>query len=546
MGIVPHRPDRREALKLAATAVVAGPLVPDRRAAAAPPADGWVEGHAEGAKVGMDVLAAGGNAVDAAVAAAFVACVVSPYHCGPGGYGGSLIVATADGKVQAIDFNSTAPAAATPDMFLLGPDGQVKDRANYFGWKAAGVPGTLLGLQRALDRFGTKKLGDVIGPAIRFARDGIRVDTPMANAIRTGQKRYAADPGSAKLYLPGGQPPKAGDHFKNPDLANTLDTLAKRGSVESFYRGDIAARLAAASLAHGGLITEADMAAYDAPAVEPLSFAWRGLTVHTPTPTAGGATALETLAVLKALKWDDWPNDARLLRGQLEALRLAWDDRLRYFGDPAKAGVPLARLLGDDHARELARKVERALADNKPAAARTDNRFADGTRHLSAVDAHGTMVAVTLTHGGLFGAQVTVDGLGLTLGHGMSRFNPEPGHPNSVAPGKRPLHNMCPTIILKDGRPMLALGGRGGRKIPNAVFQVIAGYVGRGASPKDAIAAPRVHTEGGLAVALEKEWPEPVADELRRVGYTVTRAAGATVSAVWRDPAAAVGGGASR
>src|SRR5262245_27563282 len=193
MGIVPHRPDRREALKLAAAAVLAGPLARAREDATLA-ATGVVEGHPEGAKAGMDVLSAGGNAVDAAVAAALVTSVVSPYHCGPGGHGGSFIVATSDGKVDAIDFNTVAPVGATPDMFPLGPDGQVKDRANFYSWKAVGVPGTLLGLQRALDKFGTKKLGDVIGPAIRYARDGVRADALLVRGIQTAQKRLVVDP----------------------------------------------------------------------------------------------------------------------------------------------------------------------------------------------------------------------------------------------------------------------------------------------------------------------------------------------------------------
>ncbi|HEY1377619.1 MAG TPA: gamma-glutamyltransferase [Gemmataceae bacterium] len=542
-----HSPaiDRRTALKLAAGAALAGPFA---RLTAAEPTAGLVEGHPEGAKAGMDVLAAGGNAVDAVVAAALVTCVVSPFHVGVGGYGGHLTVATGDGRtVSSIDFNTAAPAAARPDMFPVGADGKVVDRANFYGWKAVGVPGVPAGLQRALDRFGTRSFADVAAPAIRYARDGFPAYAQLVNTIRTTQKRLAADPGSAKLYLPGGQPPKVGDTFKNPDLAALLETLAKRGTVESFYRGEVAAKIAAAFRAHGGLVTEADLAAYQARDVEPVSLSWRGLTVRTPPPTAGGATAVEALAVLKELKWDEWSDaDPRSLRGRLEALRLCWDDRLRYFGDPLKGPVPLDRILSQQHAAELAAKVEQSLRDNKPAPARTDNRFADGTRHLSAVDARGMMVAITLTHGGSFGAQVTVDGLGLTLGHGMSRFNPEPGHPNSVGPGKRPLHNMCPTVVLKDGRPTLALGGRGGRKIPNAVFEVLARHIGRGMAPKDAIAAPRIHTEGGLAVALEKEWPESAADQLRAVGYTVTRAASATVSAVWRDPATGAVSGASR
>jgi gamma-glutamyltranspeptidase/glutathione hydrolase len=548
MAIVQNHLDRRQALKAAALALVgtrgayATPLAAD-----APAATGHIEGHTEGAKAGVDILATGGNAVDAAVCAALVTCVVSPYHCGPGGYGGSFVVASPDGKVSAIDFNTTAPSAARPDMYPLTPDGQVRDRINFVGWKAVGVPGTLAGLQRGLDRFGTRKLGDVIGPAIRYARDGFPVNNQLVNSIKPIQKRLAADPGSARLYLPGGELPKVGSPFKNPDLARMLEALAERGSVQSFYDGDMAVKIANAIHAGGGLVTQVDLAAYRAHDVEPLAFQWHGHSVHTPPPTAGGATMLETLAVLKALKWDEWAEgDPRLFRGRLEALRLAWDDRLHQFGDPEKVDVPLGQLLSDTHVRELAAKVETALRENKPAPARTDGKFVDGTRHLSVVDGAGMMVAITFTHGGLFGAQVTVDGLGLTLGHGMSRFDPRPGHPNSIAPGKRPLHNMSPTVVLKDGRPTLAVGARGGRKIPNSVFEVLAQHVGRSVRPKEAVAAPRVHTEGGLAVELEKAWPEPIANQLKEIGYTVTRANSATVSAVWRDPVTRSAGGATR
>jgi gamma-glutamyltranspeptidase / glutathione hydrolase len=186
----------------------------------------------------------------------------------------------------------------------------------------------------------------------------------------------------------------------------------------------------------------------------------------------------------------------------------------------------------------LAETVQRALREGKPAPAQTDGRSAGGTTHLSAADANGMMVAITLTHGGSFGAQVTVPGLGLTLGHGMSRFDPRPGHPNAPGPGKRPLHNMCPTVVLRDGRPVLAVGGRGGRRIPNAVFAVLAQAVGRNVALTEAVAAKRLHTEGGLRVELEPGWPEADAARLRAVGYTVARAPSAVVSAVGRDPTA--------
>jgi gamma-glutamyltranspeptidase/glutathione hydrolase len=534
-------------LKTAAGLLVAGSLGRARADDTTRTAVGRVEGHLEGAKAGLEILAAGGNAADACVAAALVAAVVSPFHCGPGGYGGAAIVATADGKtVAGIDFNTTAPAAARPDMYELTSKGGVKGQESMYGWKAVGVPGTLAGLQRVLDRFGTRKFGDVAARAIRYARDGFSVTSQIANA-KKNELRLAKDPASAKLYFANGEAPKLGSTLTNLDLAAMLETLARRGSVESFYRGDIGAKIAAAIQTGGGLVTAADMAAYHALDVEPVSFRWRGLDVRTPPPTAGGATALETLGILKALRWDEWDRASpQSLAAQVEALRLAWDDRLKYFGDPTKVDVPLSRLLGEEHAHELAGKVQVALRENKPAAAQTDNRPADGTQHLSAVDRDGMMVAITLTHGGYFGAQVTVDGLGLTLGHGMSRFDPHPARANSIAPGKRPLHNMSPTVVLRDGRPEMIMGGRGGRKIPNAVYEVLAEHVGRGAAPRAAVAAPRIHTEGGLKVELEKDWSESAMKQLQATGYTVTRATSAVVSAVWRDPATSEIGGSSR
>jgi gamma-glutamyltranspeptidase/glutathione hydrolase len=488
--------------------------------------------------VGGKVLADGGNAVDAIVAAALAVGVVAPQQCGPGGYGGHATLMLDGGKtVTAIDFNSAAPAAATEDMFAPGADGKVKGAVNEYGWLAVGVPGVLAGLQLALDRHGTKPFADLVAPAAALARDGFKVEAPLATAIKAAAPRLARDPASAKLLLPDGDPPKAGAVLRNPDLADLLDSLAKAKSVEPFYRGEPARRIAAAFKAGGGLVTEKDLAAYRARTVEPLELTWRGFSVRTPPPSAGGATALQALAILKALGWDGWKaDDPRAARAPLEALRLAWDDRLRLLGDAGDKSDPARHLLAEEHVKRQAERVARALKDGKPVEATTDGRPAGGTVHLSAADGRGNWVALTLTHGGSFGAQVTVPGLGLILGHGMSRFDPRPKHPNSPGPGKRPLHNMCPTVVLRDGKPFAALGGRGGRKIPNAVFTVLAHLVGRGATPPDALAAPRPHTEGGLAVGLEPTWPEADAARLKEMGYTVSRAASAVVSAVWADP----------
>jgi gamma-glutamyltranspeptidase/glutathione hydrolase len=535
------RHDRREVLKRAGGALLGGFLgihLPTRAGEGAAAVKSCVTGQPEAAKVGTDVLAAGGNAVDAVVAAALTAGVVAVPSCGIGGYGGHMVLATADGKkVTAIDFNSAAPAAAREDMFPLDEKGQVKDNVHLHGWLAAGVPGTLAGMQLALDRYGTQPFAKLVQPAIQFARDGFEVRTGFANATRVARPQLLKDAGSAKLLLDKGEPLKAGSTFRNPDLADLLQTLAERKSAESFYRGDIGAKIAAAFKKNGGLVTAEDLANYRAREVEPLSLTWRGYTIRTAPLTAGGLTILQALAALKALAWDRRPvDDPRTTHALIEALRVAWDDRLKRLGDPEKAKVPVERLLSEDYARQTADRVEAAVKAGKPVSAASDGRNAGGTIHLSAVDANGMMVALTLTHGESFGARVTVDGLGLILGHGMSRFEPRPGHPNAPGSGKRPLHNMCPTVVLRDGRPVLALGGRGGRKIPNAVFQVLAHYVGRDASLADAVAAPRPHTEGDLNLLVEPKWPEAEMAYLKKIGYAVRNGASAVVDAVAFDP----------
>jgi gamma-glutamyltranspeptidase/glutathione hydrolase len=527
-------------LKLTGGALLAGGVVGGLTAADdGQPARprGRVVGQPEAARAGEEVLAAGGNAVDAAVAAALVAGVVAVHQCGIGGYGGHLVIALPGGrKVTAIDFNTAASAAARPDMFPLTDKGAVKDDLNMHGWLAAGVPGTLAGLQLALDRYGTQPFRKLVQPAIRHARDGFPVSAALATVLRTARAQLADDPATARLLLDDGEPLKRGSAYRNPDLADLLSALAEQNSVEPFYRGDIARRIAAAFRKHGGLVTADDLAAYHAHEVTPLRLDWRGSSVWTAPPTAGGATVLEALAVLKALGWEKRPaDDPRTAQARLEALRLAWDDRLRFLGDPDKADVPLERLLSEGYTRELADRVETAVKEKKPVPVTADARPQGGTIHLSAADGDGMMVALTLTHGNAFGARVTVEGLGLILGHGMSRFDPRPGRPNSPGPGKRPLHNMCPSVVLRDGRPVLALGATGGRKIPNTVFDVLCRYVGRGESLADAVAAPRMHTEGGLDVTLEARWPGAEVNYLKEVGYTVKAGSGATAQAVGYD-----------
>jgi gamma-glutamyltranspeptidase/glutathione hydrolase len=530
--------DRREILQLAGAAVLGGVLGGTGTGRADVQREiipyGCVVGQPEGARAGNEVLDGGGNAVDAITAAALVAGVVAIQQCGIGGYGGHMVIALPGGKkVTAIDFNSAAPAAARPDMFPLDDKGAVKGKVNAHGWLAAGVPGTLAGIQLALDRHGTRPFSRLVQPAIRHARQGFPVSQKLAKVVHNNRALLGRDAGSARLLLPGGQPLRRGSTFRNPDLADLLQTLAERKSVESFYRGDIGRRIAAAFQKNGGLVTAADMAAYRAREVVPLELSWRGYSIYTAPLTAGGATILQALLVLKELGWDRWPAaDPRTTHARLEALRIAWHDRLALLGDPEKVQVPLRRLLSAEYARSTAARVRAAVKQGRPVAAETDGRRGHGTVHLSAVDANGMMASMTLTHGEAFGARVTVDGLGLILGHGMSRFDPRPGRPNSPGPGKRPLHNMCPTVVLHGAEGDLALGAAGGRKIPNTIFDVLVNYVGRDLSLDKAIKAPRMHTEGGMDLILEASWPEKVVRSLTGMGYRVKKGPGARVSAV--------------
>jgi gamma-glutamyltranspeptidase/glutathione hydrolase len=519
---------RREILKLAGLAF-ASPQEPANA--------GLVSGPPRVVEIGTRVLRDGGNAIDAAVAAALAAAVTAPSMCGIGGYGGHMVIGLAGGKkFTAIDFNTCAPAAATPAMFPLDAGGAVRDRVNEHGWIAAGVPGTLAGLQLALDGYGSKPFREVVAPAIQIARDGIPVPPQMNRFITMLSDPIRKDAATARLLLKDGEPLAIGATYRNPDLAAMLEQLAGENSVQSFYRGAIGRQIAAAFQKHGGLLTAQDLAAYRAREVAPLSFEWRGTTIRTAPLPAGGLTVLQVLRTLAASGWDAQSAGPAKTQALVEALRLAWSDRLSLLGDPEKTRVPHQRLLSDDHARELAAKVRAAVAARKPVPVETPTRVQAGTVHLNSVDRRGNMVALTLTHGAPFGACVTVDGLGLTLGHGMFRFDVRPDHPNAPGPGKRPLTNMCPTIVSRGGAPVLAVGAAGTRTIVNAVLNVVVQSVALGAPLETAVAAPRIHTEGNLDLTTSAALAPADLELLTGMGYRVTQGFVGNLNAIAFDP----------
>lgn len=483
---------RRSALKLGACGLAASLC---RLRATEPDSAGIVMGETKGAEVGMRVLKEGGNAIDAIVAAALAGAVHAPNQFGIGGYGGHMVIRLANGKVTCIDFNTTAPAGGSVTMY---------------GWLASSVPGILAGLQLALDRFGTRSFKSVVEPAIELAETGFPMSQGLANAIRSRAVELQADPASARLYFP------KDNTLRNLDLARMLRRLARQNSVRDFYEGDIARQIARAFENNGGLVTRKDLARYKALEVAPVQMDWKDYTFYTPPVTAGGITVLQAFGILKELSPELWTD-----RTLVETMRLAWKDRLAKLGDNS----PSHQLITPDYCRRCAESVKAGV---QAAAISRPHR---GTVHLNAADSAGNVVALTLTHGNAFGACVTVDGLGLTLGHGMSRFEPDPHHPNAPGPGKRPLTNMCPTLVLRKGKPVLALGAAGGRLIVNTVFHVLWNFAA-GKSLPEAIRAPRWHTEGNKELRLEKQWPDASREQFAALGYEIKPGGAAVARAI--------------
>ncbi len=481
------------------------------------------------------IWAAGGNAVDATVATAMVSWLTSPQMCGAGGYGGHMLIATPGKRITTIDFNTLSPSGAQPP-----------DALEEHGWRSSGVPGTLAGLGLAVERYGQLSLAEVVRPAVELGRRGVTVTAAFARSSASMADVLRRDPASAALLLrSSGEPWQMGDTFTNPDLAALLEHLGAEGSTDSFYRGAFGQQVARAFQDNGGRVTEADMQAYYAQEVPPLRVQYGEYEVAGPPPSCPAVTPMQVLAICRELGWERLPAGPERTHAKVEAFRLAWRDRFDHVADPEHVdGVnsKVEQLLSADYAASLASEVRAAVAAKAAIDTGVEADPQTGTLHFSATDRTGTVVSVTLTHGGTFGACVTVPGLGLTLGHGMTRF--DPGTPNAIGQRKRPVHNMTPTIVCKNGVPVAAVGGQGGRKIPNGVADCLLGYVADELSLVDALRAPRLHTIGDLRLQVEGSTEEIA--WLREAGFEVSEAPGfARISAAQYDPATRVCTGAS-
>lgn len=461
-------------------------------------------------KAGVEVLAAGGNAVDAAVAVGFALAVAYP-EAGNLGGGGYAVLHLADGRDAALDYRETAPAAATPTMYV-GAGGKPTDQS-LIGHRASGTPGSVAGMLALLERHGTMSRARVLAPAIRLARDGVVVDDVLRTSI-AGNADLISKFSGASLFLPGGKPPAVGSRLVQADLAATLERIAADGR-DGFYTGAVAGAVAREMRRGGGLITADDLARYTPAWRNPLEGTYRGFRVLAmPPSSSGGVTVLETLNILEtydaAAPW----NGALALHRLASAFQRAFVDRNSSLGDPAFVKMPVDRMTGKPYARALRAGIDDAKA-TPTASLRPIAAEGSQTTNYCVVDRQGNAVAVTTTINSLYGSGVWVPGAGFFLNNEMDDFTVQPGTPNqfglvqgeanAIRPGKRMLSAMAPTIVLDSaGHVWMVVGGRGGPRIITAVVQAIVNAIDYRMTLADAIGAPRIHDQA-LPDVLEYE-----------------------------------------
>jgi gamma-glutamyltranspeptidase/glutathione hydrolase len=456
-------------------------------------------------KVGVDVLRKGGNAVDAAVAVGYALAVVFPAAGNLGG-GGFMTIQLADGRKTFLDFRETAPLAASATMYLDAHGNVIKGLSTR-GHLAVGVPGTVAGLETALAKYGTMKRATLMAPAIDYAQHGFVLDQGDADLFATATQDLRADPPSAAIFLNKGAPLLAGDRLTQVDLAGTLRQISEAG-VAGFYKGPVASAIVASSQAGKGILTQADLDRYTPRELAPVECDYRGFhIVSAPPPSSGGVIVCEILNVLEGYPLKDWGfRSAQAIHVQIEAMRHAYLDRNSYLGDPDFVKNPLEHLLDKTYAAKIRAAIDPAkAADSKDLRPGVPPHEGNNTTHYSIVDEKGNAVAVTYTLNELFGARVTAATTGVLLNNEMDDFTIKLGAPNTyglvqgqanaIAPGKRPLSSMSPTIVTKDGKPLMVVGTPGGSRIITAVVHTIINVIDYGMNIQEAVDAPRFHQQ---------------------------------------------------
>ncbi len=518
--------------------------------------------HELASHVGVEIMQAGGNAVDAAVATGFALAVVHPPAGNIGG-GGFMLIRMADGRTHFVDYREKAPAAATRDMYL-DSQGNVIEGASEIGYKSIGVPGSVAGMVYAEQKYGKLTLKQVMAPAIRLAREGYALTWGEARDFQT-DKHLGQFPESHRVFQRNGDYYKPGELFRQPDLARTLERIAE--NPDDFYHGSLARELAAAMHKGGGLITADDLAHYEVKEREPVRGTYRGYEViSAPPPSSGGTVLIELLNILEGYdlgKMGD--RSAQSMHYTTEAFRRAFFDRAEFMGDPDFAKIPVAQLIDKRYAaawqetidpahatpsKDLKRpavftELEQYAAAHPPATAPHESNH---TTHYSVMDDAGNAVAATTTINDWFGSRVTADGLGFLLNDEMDDFSSKPSVPNgdgliqsstnAIGPGKRPLSSMTPTMVVHDGKTVMVLGSPGSSKIITTVANVLMGVVDYGMNIQEAVNAPRFHNQWMPDVVNVERWFSPdTLNALRQMGYNVEIGLhyGSDVAPYWSD-----------
>jgi gamma-glutamyltranspeptidase/glutathione hydrolase len=504
-----------------------------------------VSPQSDATRAGALVLRSGGNAIDAAIAVSLALGVTDPHHSGIGG-GGLMLVRLADGRSFAIDARETAPAAATRDMYV--EPGVPKD-ASRFGALSIATPGLLAGLALAHERYATQPWDALVAPAVRLADEGFVVGPSHAAAVTFWQKAGFASrfPETARIQLPAdGAPIEAGFRVRQTDLARTLRIVAKEGA-RAFYEGPLAKAMTEEVKRQGGLLTPLDLALYRPKLREAIRGTYRGLDVFSfPPPSSGGVAIVEMLNILEGFPLGELGAGSSASGHRIaEAMKLGFADRNAYLGDVDFVDVPVAELIAKPYAEELRAQIDpprwrrapwtwgrseiagRVTGPGEPARG-------GGTTHFSVVDSFGNAVAMTQTINLLFGSGITVPGTGIVMNDEMDDFSVAIGTPNAfglvdtrganaIAPGKRPLSSMSPTIVVKDGRPYIVSGSPGGPRIITTTLLTLLNVIDYGMNASQAVAAPRIHHQWQPDVLeVEPDTVSDVIDGLRERGHTVT------------------------
>jgi gamma-glutamyltranspeptidase / glutathione hydrolase len=487
----------------------------------------------------MEALRQGGNAIDAAVACMLTLGVVDGHNSGIGG-GCFMVIRLADGTMVALDGREMAPAKATRDMYLV--DGKADPTLSQTGPLAVGVPGALATYDLALERFGKRTLADAITPAARIAANGHHIDANYAAKIRRTVGDIRKFDATKKLLLkPDGSPLLEGDLLVQPDLAATYRAIAREGT-DSFYKGDFARRVDAWMSANGGILTAADLANYVVKERKPIRTTYRGYEiVGMPPPSSGGVHVAQILSMVERFDLSSM-TEADRITTIANAMNLAFADRAHWLGDPDFANVP-SGLVEVEYLKSLSQKLasdKAIVVESHGTPTSADRAFFEReaqkhTTHVSVADAAGNVVSVTATVNTTFGSKVIVPGTGVFLNNEMDDFSAQPGVPNAfklvgaeanaVAPGKRPLSSMSPTIVLKEGKPIIVVGAAGGPKIITQVVGVLTNLIDAKLSPEAAMAAPRFHHQWKPGTLwIEKSASQSTRDALRSRGFTLDEA----------------------